>query len=132
MPRTSWPRAARPRHNASPMKPAAPVTTMRARPDPLTLSLRPDGASDLGANALKRRRSQRKAGSNPRGPPRSRTSAVVAIAVGDAGPRAAAEAPLLGDRGLVFLLTPSPGRPRCARGRLRGSRRDPGAHAWRR
>src|SRR5271165_6095137 len=62
MPRTSWPRAARPRHNASPMKPAAPVTTMRARPDPPTLTLRPDGASDLGANALKRRQSQRKAG----------------------------------------------------------------------
>src|SRR6516162_11487147 len=63
MPRTSWPRATRPRHNASPMKPAAPVTRMRARPDPPTLSLRPDGASDLGANALKRRRLQRKAGS---------------------------------------------------------------------
>jgi len=43
------------------MKPAAPVTRMRARPDPPTLSLRPDGASDLGANALNRRRSQRKA-----------------------------------------------------------------------
>jgi glycosyltransferase involved in cell wall biosynthesis len=36
---------------------------MRARLDPPTLSLRPDGASGLGANALKRRRSQRKAGS---------------------------------------------------------------------
>ena len=43
------------------MKPAAPVTRMRARPDPPTLCLRPDGASDLGANALKRRRSQHKA-----------------------------------------------------------------------
>jgi glycosyltransferase involved in cell wall biosynthesis len=45
------------------MKPAAPVTRTRARPDPPTLSLRPDGASDLGANALKRRWSQRKPGS---------------------------------------------------------------------
>ena len=32
------------------------------QPDPPILSLRPDGASDLGANALKRLRSQRKAG----------------------------------------------------------------------
>src|SRR5271166_1669704 len=63
IPRTSWPRAARPRHSASPIKPAAPVTRMRARPDPPTLSLRPDSASGRGANALKRRRSQRKAGS---------------------------------------------------------------------
>jgi glycosyltransferase involved in cell wall biosynthesis len=35
------------------MKPAAPVTKMR-RLDPPTLSLRPDTASDLGPNALKR------------------------------------------------------------------------------
>ncbi len=45
------------------MKPAAPVTRMRARLDPPTLSLRPDSASDLGENALKRGWSQRKAGS---------------------------------------------------------------------
>ena len=36
---------------------------MRARLDPPTLSLRPDSASDLGENALKRGWSQRKAGS---------------------------------------------------------------------
>jgi glycosyltransferase involved in cell wall biosynthesis len=36
---------------------------MRARPDPPTLSPRPDSASGRGANALNRRRSQRKAGS---------------------------------------------------------------------
>src|SRR5439155_21624378 len=41
------------------MKPAAPVTTTRATPGP------PDCASDLAANALKRRRSRSKAGPTP-------------------------------------------------------------------
>jgi glycosyltransferase involved in cell wall biosynthesis len=45
------------------MKPAAPVTRTRARLDPPPLSLQPDTASDLGANALKMGLSQRKAGS---------------------------------------------------------------------
>ena len=126
-PRTSWPSATRPRHNASPMKPAAPVTRMRARLDPPTLSLRPDSASDLGANALKRAWSQRKAGSarvslsDPIPPPST-----------IAGCRSAAEASLLGDRGLVFLLASSAGRPGGARRWLRGGRRDAGARPRRR
>src|SRR5215472_18153446 len=52
--------------------------------DPPIVSLRPDGASNIGANALKRRRSQRKTGST-RESPRSRTVTAVAIAVGDDG-----------------------------------------------
>src|SRR6516164_10976489 len=95
IPRTSWPRAPRPRHNASPIKPAAPVTRMRARPNPPTLGLRPDGASDLAANALKRRRSQHKAGS---------TSVVVLDPVPP--PSSPSAAPHAGRRPkLLFLVT---------------------------
>src|SRR5208283_6142286 len=50
-----------PRHSARPMKPAAPVTRMRARRDPPRPNLRSNCASHLAANALKRRRSRNKA-----------------------------------------------------------------------
>ena len=131
MPRTSWPRAARPRHSAAPIKPAAPVTRMRAS----ARSSNPQPAA--GWRKRSRRRCIKEAPvatqgrANQRGRPRSRTPVVVAIAIGAAGRRAAAKAPLSGDRGLVFLLTPSAGRSSCARGWFRGRRRDPGARAWR-
>src|SRR6516225_4187001 len=130
MPRTSWPRAARPRHSATPMKPAAPVTRIRARPDPPALQPAAGWRKRSRRKCIKEARVATQGRVNQRGPPRSRLPAVVAIAIGVAGCRAAAEAPLLGDRGLVFLLTPSAGRPSRARGWLRGGRGDPGAHAW--
>ena len=40
-PSTAWPRATRPRHSARPMKPAAPVTRMRAKPPPSPRSAAP-------------------------------------------------------------------------------------------
>src|SRR5262249_39619144 len=57
-PSTAWPRSANPRHSARPMKPAAPVTTMRDTHHPEYLHPAPDWASGFRTNPLKTRLSR--------------------------------------------------------------------------
>ena len=135
------PRRANSRHSARPIKPAAPVTRMRASSRPPGVSLAgppPICASEAAVIALERVAPRGKTG---RG--RSVTlSRERRVALDDtirpyselparARPGAAAEAAVSRHRGLVFLLAPPAGRAGGARRRVRGHGRDAGAGAWR-
>src|SRR5205085_5391814 len=102
-PSTEWPRSTRPAHSARPMKPAAPVTRMRAKRAPRRHGLA-DCPTNPDADTLERLRCLSQPPAFRRGPVHYHRTAEPAATLHGARRGGAAEAPLPRNGGLVLLL----------------------------